>query len=94
MTTGIPALHDATILVIEVDIEVNGQNAGMHDFILFKNERESITLRAKENSLLLLLSRTPIDEPIAHYGPFVMNTQQELQETFREYEAGKFGTLN
>ncbi len=94
MTTDIPASHNTAILVVEGSIEVNGQNAGLHDFGLFKNEGESVTLKAKEKSVLLLLSGVPIDEPVAQYGPFVMNTQQELQETFREYEAGKFGVLN
>lgn len=94
MTTNIPALHNTAILIVEGAIEVNGQNAGMHDFVLFKNEGESVTLKAKEKSVMLLLSGVPIEEPIAQYGPFVMNTQQELQETFMEYEAGKFGILN
>ncbi len=94
MTTDIPASHNTAILVVEGSIEVNGQNAGLHDFVLFKNEGQSVALKANEKSVLLLLSGTPIDEPIAQHGPFVMNTQQELQETFREYEAGKFGVLN
>ena len=80
--------------VAERDAEVNGQHAGLHDLVLFKNEGESIFVRANENSVLLLLSGVPINEPIAQYGPFVMNTQQELQETFEEYESGKFGVLN
>ncbi len=94
MTTGIPASHNTAILVVDGNIEVNGQNAEMHDFILFKNEGEAITIMAKEKSVLLLLSGVPINEPIAQYGPFVMNTQQELQEAFTEYESGKFGVLN
>lgn len=94
MKANIPASHNTAILVVEGNVEVNGQNSGLHDFVLFKNEGESVTIKAKEKSVLLLLSGVPIDEPIAQYGPFVMNTQQELQETFREYEAGKFGTLN
>lgn len=94
MKTNIPASHNTAILVVEGSIEVNGQKAGLHDFVLFKNDGESVELKANEKSILLLLSGVPIDEPIAQYGPFVMNTQQELQETFREYEAGKFGTLN
>ena len=80
--------------MVEGTVEVNGQNAELHDLLLFKNEGESITIKAKEKSVLLLLSGVPINEPIAQYGPFVMNTQQELQETFREYESGKFGVLN
>jgi quercetin 2,3-dioxygenase len=94
MTTDIPATHNAAILVIEGSVGVNGQTAQLHNFVLFRNEGEVITIRAKENSVLLLLSGVPINEPIAQYGPFVMNTQQELQDTFREYESGKFGVLN
>lgn len=94
MTTGVPAFHNTAILVVEGEIKVNGQNAELHDFILFKNEGEAITIKAKDKSVLLLLSGVPINEPVAQYGPFVMNTQQELQESFREYEAGEFGVLN
>ncbi|MEO8766004.1 MAG: pirin family protein [Ginsengibacter sp.] len=94
MVTNIPAAHNTAILVVEGSVEVNGQAVELHNFVLFKNEGEGITIRAGENSVLLLLSGVPINEPIAQYGPFVMNTQQELQESFREFEMGKFGVLN
>ncbi len=94
LTTDIPNEHNTAILVVEGNIEVNGQNANEHNFILFKNDGETINIKANEKSVLLLLSGVPINEPIAQYGPFVMNTQQELQETFMEYQSGKFGVLN
>ncbi|MDB5006885.1 MAG: Quercetin 2,3-dioxygenase [Mucilaginibacter sp.] len=65
----------------------------MHDFILFKNEGEEINISANKDSVVLLLSGEPINEPIAQYGPFVMNTHRELQEAFAEFQSGKFGVL-
>jgi quercetin 2,3-dioxygenase len=93
-TTNIDAMHNTMLLVIEGDVVVNGTETNLHDFIVFKHEGETITIQAKEKSVILLLSGLPIDEPIAQYGPFVMNTQEELQTAFKEFQAGKFGVLN
>lgn len=94
VSTKIPADHNTVILVVEGAITVNGEEADLHDLVLFKNGGEEITIKATENSVLLLLSGEPINEPIAQYGPFVMNTNRELQVAFEEFNAGKFGTLD
>jgi len=60
---------------------------------LFKNEGEEIAIIADETAVVLWLSGEPINEPIAQYGPFVMNTHQELQVAFQEFQSGKFGVL-
>lgn len=89
-----PENHNTFILVINGKVEINGETADTHQFVIFKNEGESISIKAETDSVLLVLSGEPIDEPIAQYGPFVMNTQEELQEAFQEYQSGKFGVLN
>ena len=94
MSVDISAGHNTSLLVVEGQIEVNGQQAGLHDFILFKNEGETIQMKSSAPSILLLLSGVPINEPIAQYGPFVMNTPQELEVAFEEFQTGKFGTLH
>ncbi len=89
----VPANHNTALLVVNGHIEVNGEKAGEHSFILFANDGEEISVKAQENAVLLLLSGEPINEPIASYGPFVMNTQEEIYEAMREFQAGKYGVL-
>ena len=89
----IPASHNTALLVIEGNIIVNDRTAPQHSFILFKNEGEDISIKALENSVVLLLSGEPINEPIASYGPFVMNTQEEIYEAIQDFQRGKFGEL-
>jgi redox-sensitive bicupin YhaK (pirin superfamily) len=94
LETEIPAGHNTAILVVNGSADINGQKVKEHDFVLFKNEGKQIEIAADEKSVMFLMSGVPIDEPIAQYGPFVMNTQGELQEAFEEFAAGKFGYLD
>jgi len=92
--TSITAEHNTAMLVINGSVEVNGEKAAEHSFALFANEGEDIQIKAAENAVVLLLSGEPINEPIASYGPFVMNTQEEIYEAIEEYQSGKYGVLN
>ena len=89
----IPSLHNTALLVTNGNVEVNDKQVAEHSFVLFGNEGEDIAIKAGENAVVLLLSGEPINEPIASYGPFVMNTQQEIYEAIEEFQAGKFGVL-
>lgn len=59
----------------------------------FEPKGNAIKLEALEDSTLLVLSGTPIQEPIASYGPFVMNTSEEIRQAIQDYHTGKMGVL-
>jgi len=92
--TTVPAAHNCCLLVVNGSATVNGAAAPLHSLVLFKNQGEDVEVQADENSVLLLLSGLPINETVAQYGPFVMNTQQELYEAIEEFNSGKFGHLD
>lgn len=94
LTTNITAGHNTALLVVNGSIEVNGEIAGEHSFVLFENKGEEIQIKANQKSVILLLSGEPINEPIVSYGPFVMNTEQEIHQAIDDFNSGKFGVLN
>lgn len=89
----IPANQNTAILLINGDATINGENAKEHSFVLFGNEGEDITIESNDEAVILVMSGEPINEPIASYGPFVMNTQDEIMEAIKEFQAGKYGVL-
>lgn len=88
-----PSNYNTGLLVIEGGLEVNERAVATDHFVLFKNDGEDIQIKASENAVVLILSGEPIDEPIAQYGPFLMNTWEELEQAIQDVNAGKFGVL-
>ena len=90
----LPANYNTGLIVIEGNIIVNDtEEVPLDNFALFTNNGEDFTIKATEDSIILILSGAPIKEPIASHGPFVMNTRQEIMQAFEDYENGKFGEL-
>ncbi|MCX6321846.1 MAG: pirin family protein [Bacteroidia bacterium] len=82
------------MLVIEGEVKINNsKTASENYFILFGHDGEDIIIEALKDSVILILSGEPINEPIASYGPFVMNTETEIKQAYDDYYNGKFGYL-
>lgn len=89
-----PANYNTVLLVIDGEIKVNDQVLVQVDhFVLFENKGEDFQIEGIKKSTVLILSGAPINEPIAAYGPFVMNTRQELVDAYQDFQDGKFGYL-
>ncbi|MEM9329429.1 MAG: pirin family protein [Bacteroidota bacterium] len=72
-------------------IEIVGQTIQKNRGIHLEASQAVTVVNGESDSHLLLLQGRPIGEPVAQYGPFVMNTQQEIQQAFEEYQQTQFG---
>lgn len=88
-----PQNYNTALLIIEGNVKVNEINAHADHFVLLKNDGEYFSIEATEDSIILVLSGEPINEPVVAYGPFVMNTWEEIEQAMQDVNTGKFGVL-
>jgi hypothetical protein len=92
----IPSGHNAALLVIDGEAVVNEAEAASGRLVILGHSEESRTaveLATASGARVLIMTGEPIGESIATYGPFVMNTRQQLIDAFDDFQAGKFGHL-
>jgi redox-sensitive bicupin YhaK (pirin superfamily) len=89
----VPADHNALVVVTSGEIGAGGERGRPGELVLFENDGGRIELRAEQDAHVVILAGQPIDEPIVQYGPFVMNTDAEIDEAITDFNAGRFGRI-
>lgn len=91
----VPEGHNTAVILRKGDATVNGTGklTGEARITTLGREGDTITLEAAADSQLLLLSGEPINEPVVNYGPFVMNTREEIMQAVQDFQSGRFGQL-
>ena len=90
----IPTSHSCFLYVVSGTIKLDGYGiVEQKNLVLFDNQEEHFEVSANENAKVLIMSGTPINEPVAQQGPFVMNTDTEILVAMRDYQIGKMGVL-
>jgi redox-sensitive bicupin YhaK (pirin superfamily) len=91
----VPAGYNTAVFVLQGEVSVNGSGPAKEaELVQLDKTGERMTIAAKADAILLVLSGEPINEPVARYGPFVMNTKAELIQAVNDYQAGKMGHLS
>ena len=86
-STALPATHNAFIYVYRGAVTVDGVQVASRRMGILDNtpEADGVTFSATEDARLILIAGKPLNEPIVQYGPFVMNTQQEIHQALSDY---------
>ena len=88
----LPPAHNAFVYVYRGEIEIEGTAIAEQRMAILANDNDSdgIILHAKAPARALLIAGQPLNEPIVQYGPFVMNTQQQIHEAIADFQNGHF----
>ncbi|MCE1183398.1 MAG: pirin family protein [Rhodocyclales bacterium] len=86
----LPAGHNAFIYTYRGEVAVADVAVPDRTMAILANDGGSVRLKASQESRVILVAGQPLGEPIAQYGPFVMNTAEEIEQTLHDYRAGKF----
>lgn len=88
-----PVGHNVFLYVVDGEASIAGTALRCHHLVKLSDTHDSVTVEATGSATLLYGHGAPLGEPVASYGPFVMNTREEIQQAFADYQAGKFGHI-
>lgn len=91
-----PSGHTLSIVVLRGgSLEINGGEAKASDaeLVSFEKEDDEVSIKASGDVKFMILSGKPFDEPVVGYGPFVMNSKEEIEQAIDEFNKGEFGKI-
>lgn len=99
-TPNVPGAYNAFVYVVDGDglFGVEGERALDGQMVLFAQDGDEVRIEnppgAETTLEVLLIAGLPLNEPIARYGPFVMNTEGEIRQAIEDYQQGRMGAIN
>ncbi|AYC31550.1 pirin family protein [Pseudomonas cavernae] len=94
VTLPVVAGRSTALVVLRGSVQVNGEQLVREaQLVLFERAGDELQLEANGDATVLLLSGEPIDEPVVGYGPFVMNSQAEIDQAISDFQSGRFGRM-
>ncbi|HXI55956.1 MAG TPA: pirin family protein [Polyangia bacterium] len=93
LPVALPANHNVLAVVARGRVHAGAVSAGAGELILFANDGDRLELVADQDSHVIVLGGEPLGEPVVAYGPFVMNTFDEIRQAMVDVNAGQFGPV-
>ncbi len=87
----IPTERNIFFYVVRGSVKVNGETADKLTLVEFEHQGKEVKVEATEDAYIIFGHALPYNEPVVSHGPFVMNTEQEIHDAFRDYQLGKMG---
>ena len=93
-TQAVPRTYNAFAFVIAGEVSSGNHTVRENDLAILDNDGDEVTFAASSGAELLLIGGVPLNEPVARYGPFVMNTAGEIRQAMMDFQSGRFGEIS